>query len=89
MVYVMARHKVADYAKWRQGLDDAGIMRKSAGEKSTRIFRVVDDPNSIVVFMEWDSLENARKHLQSEKAQKARHEAGVLKPPEIFFLNEA
>jgi quinol monooxygenase YgiN len=89
MVYVMAQHEVADYLKWRKGFDDAVTMRKKAGEKSSRVFRVVDAPHSVVVFMEWDSLANAQKHLQTEKVHQTRHEAGVLKPPEVFFLNEA
>ena len=88
MVFVIARHKVADYVKWRQAFEGAVAMRKAGGEKSVRIFRTVDDPNNLVLFMEWDSLENCQKFMQSEDLQKDMQEAGVMEQPDINILNE-
>ena len=89
MVFVIARHSVTDYAKWKQAFEGAIAMRKAGGEKSIRIFRTIDDPNNLVLLMEWDNLENCQKYMQSEDLQKAMQEAGVTGQPDIYFLNEA
>jgi len=49
----------------------AVAMRKAGGEKSYQIFHTVEDPNNLVVLFEWDSLDNARKYLDSEELQAA------------------
>ena len=89
MVFVIGRHKVADCVKWRQAFEGAVAMRKAGGEKSVRIFRSVDDPNNLVLFMEWDSLENCQKFMQSEDLQKDMQKADVMEQPDIYILNEA
>ncbi len=89
MVFVVARHKVADYAKWKQAIEGAVAMRKAGGEQSIRIFRTVDDPNNLLLLMEWDSLGNSQKYLQSEDLQKAMQDAGVVDQPDIYILEEA
>jgi len=88
MLHIIARHKVADFTKFERVFQGSIDMRKSAGEKSARIFRIVDDPNNVVLFMEWDNLENAKKQMQSEALQKGMEEAGVIEQPDIYFLNE-
>ncbi len=65
MVFVIDRHEVADYVKWRQAFEGAVATGKAGGEKSVRIFRTVDAPNNLVLFMKWDSLENCQKFMQS------------------------
>ena len=89
MAYVVARHKVVDYSKWKQFFDSAYDMRKNGGEQSVRIFRTADDPNNLLLFMEWESIESAQKYIQSEDLQKAMQEASVIGQPDIYLLNEA
>jgi quinol monooxygenase YgiN len=49
--------KVEDYAKWKAEFDGFAAPRKASGEKSYQIFRLVDDPNTLVLIMEYDSLD--------------------------------
>ena len=55
----------------------------------TYIYSLASDPNSLTLVFEWDSLDNARKYAQSPELKAAMEKAGVVGPPEIFFLNEA
>ena len=48
MPYMLALHKVEDYAKWKSGFDEGVAIRKAAGSKGGYIFRNADDPNEIV-----------------------------------------
>ncbi len=63
-------------------------MRKEAGAKSCQIFQTEDDPSHIVILLEWDSMDNARKYFQSEKLKEAQKDSGILGPPEMFFLKK-
>jgi len=89
MPYVLVRHKVQDYAKWRPMYDEHGATRKAAGCKGTQVFRSAEDPNEILVLLEWDNLENARRFTQSEDLRTIMQRAGVTSQPDVYFLNDA
>ena len=89
MPYTLGIFKVEDYAKWKSGFDseDSIAMRKASGMKSYQLFQTEDDPNNIVILVEWDNLDTARKFLQSDELQEALQRSGV---PQIerYFLEE-
>ncbi len=87
MSYVIVKHTVADYARWKPIFDADGANRESAGSKGGHLLRSADDPNEVVILFEWD-LEQARQYSQREEARAKMQEAGVLDPPELSFLEE-
>ncbi len=87
MSYVMVKHKVADYARWKPIFDADGANRQAAGSKGGQLFRSADDPNEVVMLFEWD-LEKARQFSQREELRAKMQEAGVLGPPEISSRKE-
>jgi hypothetical protein len=66
MPYLLIRHKVKDYARWKPCFDEHVETRKASGSKSGRLFRSAVDPNEIVALFEWDDLELAHRFSQSE-----------------------
>lgn len=86
MPYSLAMLKIQDFAVWKSAFDEHVDVRRAAGEKEHQIFRSADDPNSITVLVEWDSLDNARIFLQSGELRDAMQKAGVLGQPEIHYL---
>lgn len=89
MTYIIVRHKVKDYRKWKQAVHDHREMRKTSGEKSFRVFRSVEEPNNVTVLCEWESLAKARKFIQSEELREAMKKAGVKGKPQVYFFNQA
>jgi hypothetical protein len=87
MPYIMVTHKVADYARWKSIFDADGANREIGGSKGGQLLRSADDPNEVVILFEWD-LELARQDSQGEEVRAKMQAAGVLDPPEIFFLEE-
>jgi hypothetical protein len=87
MSYVMVKHKVADYARWRPKFAADGANREAGGSKGGQLLRSADDPNEVVMLFEWD-LEKARQYSQREEVRAKMQEAGVLDPAEIYFLEE-
>jgi len=88
MPYLLIRHKVKDYAKWKPVFDEHGATRKKSGSKGGHLFRNADNPNELIVLFEWDDLKNARQLAQSEELKKAMERAGVSDKPDLFFLEE-
>jgi heme-degrading monooxygenase HmoA len=87
MAYVMVKHTVADYARWKLVFDADGANRQARGSRGGQVFRSADDPNEVVILIEWD-LERARQFSQSEEFRAKMQDAGVLGPPEFSFLEE-
>ena len=88
MAHLLIRHKVKDYAAWKATFDEFIETRRASGEKSWHVWHLHDDPNNLVVLFEWDSLGNARAFMANPDLKGAMEEAGVVEPPEAYFLEE-
>ena len=86
--YMLVRHKIEDYAKWKPVYDQDAANRKASGSKRARLFRDPDNPNEIEILFEWDDLVKARKFALSEDLRKTMQKAGVIGKPDIYFLEE-
>ena len=89
MPYLLVRHKVEDYDRWKPVFDhDHGATRERWGSKGGWILRNTDDPDELVILLEWDSVENARRFADAEELQDAMRRAGVADQPDVYFLEE-
>ena len=89
MASMLIQHKVKDFAEWKKVFDSAAGLRSSNGELSAQIFRDASDPNSITTINKWNSLENDQKFAHSPGLKAAMEKAGVVGPPNVYFLNKA
>ena len=87
MEHVLIIHEVEDYTAWKKIFDDAATIRKNAGEQSYQVLKYEKEPNKIVHFSKWSSLNNAKSFFESEELIKIRKEAGV-KAPEFIYLEQ-
>ena len=58
--FIITRIQVGDYDAWRPMFDQD---RPGAREKASvqRVFRGVDDPNHVFIFLEFDSVDDANE----------------------------
>ena len=89
MVHVLIRHKVADYSRWKQVFDSHLNTRKRAGEVACQLFHNVEDPRELFLLMDWQTVEEARKFMDSAELRQRMQEAGVQGAPEIQYLEDA
>ncbi len=87
MQHVLIIHEVADYAAWKKVFDNATDIRRDAGERSYQVLKYQNDPNRIVHFSVWTSIEDAKRFFESPKLVKIRAEAGV-KSPDFIYLEQ-
>ncbi len=88
MPYVLIRHKVADYQKWRRAFDAHGKARRSGGSKGGRLFRSAARPKDVFILFRWSDLRQAKKFTRSAALRKAMKAAGVRGKADVFFLQE-
>jgi hypothetical protein len=89
MVHVIVRHKVADYGRWKEAFDGHLGARKAAGEVGYRVMLSVDDPREVTIFLDWDSLDRARKFAGSDDLKQKMQQSGVIGDPDVRFLEDA
>lgn len=87
MEYVLIIHEVEDYTAWKNIFNEAATIRKNAGEISYQILKYPEEPNKIVHFSNWSSIDNAKAFFESPELVKIRKEAGV-KAPEFIYLEQ-
>jgi hypothetical protein len=78
---------VPDFEVWRDILSESrgtprpGLLRRA-------VFRSVDDPNEVMVEIEFDSLESAQAVLSSVDLREILDRAGVEVYPPVFIGRE-
>lgn len=87
MQFVLIIHEVADYAAWKLVFDNAAALRCDAGEIAYQVLKFDTDPNRIVHFSRWRSLDAARAFFESDRLVEIRAVAGV-KAPEFIYLDQ-
>ncbi|MDD1414046.1 antibiotic biosynthesis monooxygenase [Dolichospermum sp. ST_con] len=87
MKYVLIIHEVEDYEAWKKVFDDAANIRKEAGEITYQVLKYENNPNQIVHFSSWTSIEDAKRFFESPKLVRIRQEAGV-KSPDFIYLDQ-
>jgi quinol monooxygenase YgiN len=87
MQYVLIIHEVEDYKSWKRVFDNAANIRKEAGERTYQVLKYADNPNKIVHFSAWTSIDAAKQFFESPELVQMRTEAGV-KAPEFIYLDQ-
>jgi heme-degrading monooxygenase HmoA len=87
MSYVLLRHNIVDYARWRTVFESLAVEREASGSLGVRIFQSNDTPNEITLLFSWTSAEAARRWFESDILREAMERAGVQGKPEIVYLD--
>jgi quinol monooxygenase YgiN len=85
--YVLIIHEVKDYQAWKIVFDQAADLRKKAGEQSYQVLKYENNPNQIVHFSVWTSIQDAKAFFESPQLVEIRAKAGV-KSPEFIYLEQ-
>ena len=91
MTILQIEHKVPSFEGWKKAFDSDPIDRKKSGVKNYRIFRPTDDPNYVVVHLEFDNLIDAQQTLTALRKLWEKVEGSVMVNPQtqIFDIVES
>ena len=87
MVHVIITHEVKDFSEWKKGFDAAAPMRDEAIVKIKGVYTSVDDPNLVILIVEFSYIEMVHGYFQNPELKKVMEKAGVIGLPEVKIVN--
>lgn len=82
---LVVQHKVRDFSVWKSVFDEREPVRWWHGVRRHRIYRSAEDPNDVLVTIEFLSPEQATAYLQDPDLREAMQRGGVQGEPHIHF----
>jgi hypothetical protein len=82
------RVKVTDYEPFRKVYDEFYGERVDMGVMGDAAFQLVDDPNDVTVWHDFQTAEVARAFASSEALRNVMQRAGVQGEPQFWFTTE-
>lgn len=79
-------HSVNDFASWKRLFDLDPIDRKKMGARRYRILRPVDDPKCVIIFLEYEQLDQAKASEAALRQLLAKVEGTVMTKPKLRIL---
>jgi hypothetical protein len=85
--YLLLRHKVSDFSKWKTAYEGHSPARQKAGLKEEHLLRNIDDPNEVILLFQVEEIEKAKEFSESADLREAMQGAGVVDKPDVYFLS--
>ena len=89
MDYVLIRHKVKDFKKWKAAYDAHGAAREGAGLEERCLLRNTKGRNDVFILFQASDLTRAKAFCASADLRAAMKKAGVTGKPELSILADA
>ena len=86
-MFMIIRHKVADFAEWKRIFDEHAGEREAFGSKGGILFQDSADPNEAFVLLEWSDPARAREFIAA-KGKQTMEPALLHAHADVYYLNE-
>jgi ribosomal protein L35AE/L33A len=86
MIMLQIEHPVTDYNSWKKAFDIDPVNRKRSGVKRYRIFRQTDNPNYVIVELEFDKLDKAKEVLAALQVVWKQIEGKIMTGPKTRII---
>jgi hypothetical protein len=80
---LVVRHKVNDYAAWRNVYDELEPLRAQHGCTAKRVMQLPDDATDLLITHDFPSVEQASSFAHDPELKAGMLRAGVDGPPQI------
>jgi hypothetical protein len=82
MYMVRIEHPVPNYEGWKQAFDSDPVGREKSGVRRYQILRPVDDPNYVMIDLEFDTVSQAEALLAAMRVVWGRVEGTIMMSPQ-------
>jgi hypothetical protein len=86
MVILQIEHEVPNLEGWKKAFERDPINRKKAGVRRYRIYQRMDNPNFVIIDMEFDNLKEAEDTFASLQALWKKVDGNIIINPKIRIL---
>jgi hypothetical protein len=87
VVILHIEHKVPGFNGWKKAFESDPINRKKSGVRRYSILRPIDDPNYVIINLEFESLKEAEDTLAALRILWSKVEGQVMMNPQVRILN--
>lgn len=89
MVILQIEHKIQNFDSWKKAFDNDPIDRRGSGVTAYRILQPREDPNYIIVELEFDNSTDADKTLAALRNLWTQVEGNLMFEPQARILKIA
>jgi hypothetical protein len=82
MYVLRIEHSVPNYERWKQAFDSDPAGREKSGVRRYQILRKVNDPNYVMIDLEFDTVEQAEALLTAMRVIWGRVEGTIMTSPQ-------
>jgi hypothetical protein len=86
MYILRIEHPVPNYAGWKQAFDSDPVGREKSGVRRYQILRPVDDPNYVMIDLEFDTAGQAEALLAAMRVVWGRVEGTIMMNPQARIV---
>jgi hypothetical protein len=87
IVILQIEHKVPNFDGWKKAFESDPINRKKSGVSRYRILRSTEDPNYVIIDLEFESLNEAEDALAALHNLWTKVEGQVMMNPQTRILD--
>ena len=88
-IHLQIEHKVLNFREWRKAFERDPVNRKKAGVRCYKIFRPINDPDYVIIDLEFDNLTDAESTLIALRSLWTKVEGKIVTNPQTRILNLA
>ena len=89
MYKLCIEHPVPSYEKWKQAFDSDPVGREKMRVRRYQILRPVDNPNYVMIQLEFDTARDAEALLNAMRAVWSRVEGTIMTNPKAQIVEIA
>ena len=89
MVMLRIEHPVPNFESWKQAFDSDPVGREKSGVRRYQILRAIDDPNFVMIDLEFDTVQQAEALLAAMRVVWGRIEGTVMTNPQARIVEVA
>lgn len=82
MYMLRIEHSVPNYERWKQAFDGDPVGREKSGVHRYQILRKVNDPNYVMIDLEFDTVEQAEALLAAMRVIWGQVEGTIMTSPQ-------
>ncbi len=88
MSILRIEHPVGDFSAWKQAFDSDPVGRERSGVRRYRVLRSVDDPNYVMIDLEFNTPQEARALLDAMRAIWAGPASAIISDPQARIAEQ-
>ena len=86
MYILRIEHPVPNYEGWKRAFDSDPGIRERSGMRCYRILRPIDDPNHVMIDLEFNTASEAEAHLAKLRVLWGRVEGTIMMNPQARIV---